>query len=573
MIRRSLAGSPRKKAATTNAEKQLRGEVESMIDNLDQGGAASAGGGGGVLPRIFNYLPKDVAHGVLIQAAETEVKPLDKLRKYMTAFNRFPKLVSSHGGDVVRMVAEWVRGAAESATKVEVHDLLTVLSCELLHLTLGDHNTVLPPDLLEETPALMVRWVFASMKTSGGVPESGWDSIMKNLELLGRRSGWDPNLTSEMCRQKSLTEAHCDQLWQKMISSAHGPDNESACFYLSTFMFLRHLVEYWKASQKSCFLVEAFSEHLHQETSQVPPKRRRTTDEERSLPIITHFSGNPNSRQTVPGDHQHPLVVNFLNVVRYYEFLQRQFPQAWANLERSAKVTVPLLFRADFASYHGQYRESLLLLGNMLSSEVKRYAAESQQQHLEEGMVHIKMASVLFCLNDHPAVAEHIITYTSYFDKAMPDASEEHLEERRSLSQATVASRHRTRHLHFLSSTRQSVLSYACKLLVRILKGLEPGTSVQDNNGVADMAMGHLLVLLQYGFNRCDVSSSDLLGHILRCIKMREVFNYPIFCHYVISVDFLEEFALLANSANPVEAASGGGGGGVNLILDATGSA
>merc|ERR1719192_2533037 len=111
-----------------------------MIDNLDQGGGtASAGGGGGVLPRIFSYLPKDVAHGVLIQAAETEVKPLDKLRKYMTAFNRFPKLVSRHGPDVVRMVAEWVRDAPESATatEVEVHDLLTVLSCELLHLTLG----------------------------------------------------------------------------------------------------------------------------------------------------------------------------------------------------------------------------------------------------------------------------------------------------------------------------------------------------------------------------------------------------------------------------------------------------
>ena len=138
----------------------------------------------------------------------------------MTAFNRFPTLVSSHGAGVVRMVAEWVRGAPES--EVEVHDLLTVLSCELLHLTLGDHNTVLPPDLLEETPALMVRWVFASMKTSGGVPDSGWDSIMKNLELLGRRSGWDPSLTSEMCRQKSLTEAHCDHLWQKMISRSEG---------------------------------------------------------------------------------------------------------------------------------------------------------------------------------------------------------------------------------------------------------------------------------------------------------------------------------------------------------------
>ena len=81
------------------------------------------------------------------------------------------------------------------------------------------------------------------------------------------------------------------------------------------------------------------------------------------------------------------------------------------------------------------------MLGNMLSSEVKRYAESQQhQQCLEEGMVHIKMASVLFCLNDHPAVAEHIITYTSYFDKSMPDASEEHLEDRSGHYNATLFS-------------------------------------------------------------------------------------------------------------------------------------
>ena len=77
----------------------------------------------------------------------------------------------------------------------------------------------------------------------------------------------------------------------------------------------------------------------------------------------------------------------------------------------------------------------------MLSSEtMKRYESQ-QQQCLEEGMVHIKMASVLFCINDHPAVAEHIITYTSYFDKSMPDASDEHLEDRSGLVQGQLNNR------------------------------------------------------------------------------------------------------------------------------------
>ena len=71
----------------------------------------------------------------------------------------------------------------------------------------------------------------------------------------------------------------------------------------------------------------------------------------------------------------------------------------------------------------------------------------------------------------------------------------------------------------------------------------------QDGStGVVDFALGSLLVLLQYGFSPDDGPSRDLLGHILHRIKMKDTFTYPIFCHYVISVDFLEEFALLANS-------------------------
>ena len=76
---------------------------------------------------------------------------------------------------------------------------------------------------------------------------------------------------------------------------------------------------------------------------------------------MTHYS-------TATSQQQHPTVVHFLNAVRYYEFLQRQYPQAWAKFERQSGATtsaVPTIFRADYAFYHGQYREAQLLLGNV----------------------------------------------------------------------------------------------------------------------------------------------------------------------------------------------------------------
>ena len=57
------------------------------------------------------------------------------------------------------------------------------------------------------------------------------------------------------------------------------------------------------------------------------------------------------------------------------------------------------------------------------------------------------------------------------------------------LRQATV----RSRHLHFLSINRQSVLSYCTRLLIHILKD----RSLQPAVPGSDAAIGHVIVLLQ----------------------------------------------------------------------------
>ena len=55
----------------------------------------------------------------------------------------------------------------------------------------------------------------------------------------------------------------------------------------------------------------------------------------------------------------------------------------------------------------------------------------------EECLVHMKMASVVYCLNDFPTVADHIIQAVLCLDNSMPDAPDDLIDERRKLSQVT----------------------------------------------------------------------------------------------------------------------------------------
>ena len=80
-----------------------------------------------------------------------------------------------------------------------------------------------------------------------------------------QRLGWH-HLTDGIGHHGLLPEEHhCDAFWHKIFATtSNSPDSPDAAagFYVATFCFLRHLSEYWKSSQKNCFLVEGFAEHL-----------------------------------------------------------------------------------------------------------------------------------------------------------------------------------------------------------------------------------------------------------------------------------------------------------------------
>jgi integrator complex subunit 10 len=92
-------------------------------------------------------------------------------------------------------------------------------------------------------------------------------------------------------------------------------------------------------------------------------------------------------------------------------------------------------------------------------------------------------------------------------------------------------------HLHFLGYTRAEIVQYCVNVLIACLKD----RALRSGN--EDLAMGHLIVLLQYDWP----NHAGLLEEMLAKIRRQGHFSYQPFVSYVIHVDVLEEFMFLAN--------------------------
>ena len=58
-----------------------------------------------------------------------------------------------------------------------------------------------------------------------------------------------------------------------------------------------------------------------------------------------------------------------------------------------------------------------------------------------------------------------------------------------------------------------------------------------------DMAMGHIITLLQYNWP----DQRELFHMLLHRIRKKESFSYPLFSQYVVNIDILEEMMYLAS--------------------------
>ena len=104
--------------------------------------------------------------------------------------------------------------------------------------------------------------------------------------------------------------------------------------------------------QNGALLVEAFITHEGLENEPLM-KRRRTTEDERKLPPVTHSEDG----------EQSPLVEAFLSAVKYYDLIAAD-PLLLQRLQTVVRPPESLVlpFFVDIAMYQGRFKESLQTL-------------------------------------------------------------------------------------------------------------------------------------------------------------------------------------------------------------------
>ena len=513
----------------------LWAEIDAVADMLQAGDQDS------LLGKIFDHLPPSVGQEMLLKSASSKPDPLQKVRLYLVAFKKFPHLLKSgqHSVECLNILTENLSRRNMMADEKDVREqreLLNILVNEVLPLLFKVQDFKL--DSIESVIHLMARYALDNMLQVHHRGESlfptKWAVVLGHLEEIGARfnSDWRV-LTDGLVQQEDKSPS---KTFQKVLTLHFESKGGSAKFFLPAFLFIKHLEDYFDLSSQGpdkSFLVEGFVET--QEASHTHPKRRRTTD---GFPLITHFS----TQET------NPVLTSFNTAFKYYELLKGEYQeQLQAFMQNSYGTScIPAVFAADVASFNGNHREAIKLLRSI--------DLEAEKNSGKRSCIHLKLASLFFCMNEHQSVGEEVIRAVVRLEESgVPDAKEEDVDKVRSLpgiKQATPIARH----MYFLQHTKQSILSYGCKLLIHILKdkSLEPAM-----NDTKDLSLGHVIVLLQYRFPE----DGDLLRLLLHRIKSRETFSYPLFCRFVIVVDVLEEFALLANSDS------------VNLILDVSSQA
>ena len=125
---------------------------------------------------------------------------------------------------------------------------------------------------------------------------------------------------------------------------------------------------------------------------------------------------------------------------------------------------------------------------------------------LSQCRLHVKLATIQFCLQEHQSVADQVVQAISCL--SVPSISEDEVEiiEEKHITipdapnpevarkgGVLTAGTVRPRHVYYLSMNRQSILAYCTKILIDVFKD----KALQANVPITDMAIGHAIVLLQ----------------------------------------------------------------------------
>ncbi|KAM7450919.1 Integrator complex subunit 10 [Porites harrisoni] len=198
-------------------------------------------------------------------------------------------------------------------------------------------------------------------------------------------------------------------------------------------------------------------------------------------------------------------------------------------------------FQVDRLIYKGKYKKAVEFLQEQrLSSDQD---TSSNQELLIRGA--IQLSCCYFQLDDHKRACEEALYGLQFFSSR--NSTTENMTLKRSTSvhqgkldvtgndSATATSSTSGRTLRLIQCSEAEVLSFCVRLL---LSSLKQRLATEGRN---DILIGHVIVLLQYGWPREEATFYELLDKI----RDHGGLKYRVFFNYVSNIDILEEFAHL----------------------------
>jgi len=480
---------------------------------------------------MFEHIGEAVQKKMILQAAENAKDPLEHCRLMLILLRRFPDRIPQHGERLIESINTAERHELEQVSLTPLNMFRRMLVVDVLPTVLKADGIKLNPKLvlrnLLKTQEFVVAYVNRRSNTNNtsGIEVRGdpWQLLYSVLLGVGRALGWPespppspvPGVEEFLASMGALCRAGPppdSPQGQQLFHST------SSCCLHAVFQYAGLLRE------KEVLLVEAFVTH---DTSDTAPKRRKLADDASSaLPLVTHGTS---ATMDDPLIHAFQVACTAWQLVTSSSTLESRFQSLVVQLSASAgPLNLVTQFSADYYLLSGKLREALADVRQLVSR-----ASEPEPWHS------LKLATVYHCLGDRRMAAQSLaecICLASQLGGGEGTVG--------GLTWPTAKSRH----LRFLPLTRGGLIAYCCRLVTAILQE----KALQHNAG-GDLAMGHILVVLQYNWP----DQRELFNMMMHRVKKKESFSYPLFAQYVVNIDILEEIMYLSTEQ----------GGGVALDL------
>ncbi|XP_033629085.1 integrator complex subunit 10-like [Asterias rubens] len=533
------------------------------------------------LQGVFGALPDQTQYDILLLSADHCKDILEKCKLKLLLIKRFPAAIVEHGIPLVDMLIEAEKTEGE---KQATNRFRRVMVCEVLPTICASKEVNCAPKQYYKwlQKAIEFYTVYASQPAwksdqkgakgpptpllSPGIKSAGakghgfgfselvrpWESLHRLLAMIANKCGWDSKFVPDEERPFTVNWLHINENY----SRAKGNDSvniRKPVFYSTLVLYLQAVHGYASAVDPEQFAsTSTGSSHLSSlvlledlECRRRMKKHHKHAHKKRKLDS-TDKEGDSDSSDD-PGFHFPVATIRVNKPAGVTQEVIDMFQTAvdcWQLLYSNESFEKDLnwllsRWKAESWQWFTSFQIDRLLykaeFGQALRMLQEQYKKLSTIQHIEGNQQLLKTllqtAACYFRLSQHSNACEmtlNAVCHLTLSSKDLPYNGQ-------SSTTDKMLSKN-MRQLPLVTCTAPALLPYFIQLLLLCYK-----KKVFHHAETEDMALGHMLVLMQYDWPREEVLFQDLV----KKLKKQGSFFYPAFFQYIINIDMLEEFAFL----------------------------